>query len=73
MKIKKSFLVVVRAAIVVAVSALSSYAAGLPERILDMTYVYDENTIYWPNAKSFKLTPEFQGMTEKGYWYAANF
>jgi kynurenine formamidase len=38
-----------------------------------MTYAYDENTIYWPNATPFKLTSEFHGMTGKGYWYAANF
>lgn len=51
----------------------SGHAAGRSENILDMTYAYDENTIYWPNAKSFTLTPEFHGMTDQGYWYAANF
>jgi len=40
--------------------------------LLDMTYPYDENTIYWPNAKPFKLTKGNWGFTEKGYWYAAN-
>lgn len=73
MKTKKVILAVVCAIVMVMISVLSDYAAGKAERILDMTYAYDENTIYWPNAKSFKLTPEFQGMTEKGYWYAANF
>lgn len=73
MKIKKAFLAPVFAIVMVTIGVLSGYAAGNAERILDMTYAYDENTIYWPNAKSFKLTPEFQGMTEKGYWYAANF
>jgi len=38
-----------------------------------MTYAYDEHTIYWPNAKPFNLTPESRGITERGYWYAANF
>jgi kynurenine formamidase len=38
-----------------------------------MTYVFDENTMYWPNASPFKLTSEFRGMNERGYWYAANF
>ena len=73
MKMKKVILAAVCAAVVVTASAWSGYAAGLPERILDMTYAYDENTIYWPNATPFKLTPEFRGMTERGYWYAANF
>lgn len=72
MKSNKVFLIAVCAAVIVMMVALSSYAAGNAERILDMTYAYDENTIYWPNAKSFKLTPEFRGMTEKGYWYAAS-
>jgi kynurenine formamidase len=73
MKIKKAFLIAMYAAVMVTMTAWSGYAAGLPERILDMTYAYDEHTIYWPNATSFKLTPEFHGMTQKGYWYASNF
>ncbi|MHB8110943.1 MAG: cyclase family protein [Syntrophorhabdaceae bacterium] len=40
---------------------------------LDMTYAYDRDTIYWPNAASFQLTPEFRGMTDRGYWYSSNF
>jgi len=56
----------------VTIAARSGYAAGHQDHILDMTYVYDGNTIYWPNASPFKLTPEFQGMKERGYWYAAN-
>ncbi len=37
-----------------------------------MTYPYDENTIYWPNAENFKQTKGNWGLTDKGYWYAAN-
>ncbi|MEN6490213.1 MAG: hypothetical protein ABFD66_15260 [Smithella sp.] len=73
MKIKKAFLMVTSVAVIVTISVLSASAAGLPERISDMTYAYGENAIYWPNATPFKLTPEFRGMTERGYWYAANF
>lgn len=40
--------------------------------ILDMTYSYDESTIYWPNAESFKLSKGDWGVTEAGYWYASN-
>jgi kynurenine formamidase len=43
-----------------------------PVKLLDMTYPYDENTIYWPTAKPFQLTKGNWGFTEKGYWYAAN-
>jgi len=42
------------------------------EKLLDMTYPYDEGTIYWPNAKPFKLNKGNWGITEKDYWYAAN-
>jgi kynurenine formamidase len=38
-----------------------------------MSYAYDEETIYWPNAVPFHLTPESRGISERGYWYAANF
>ena len=73
MKIRKVFCASMCAAVMIAVVAWSGYAADRSGKILDMTYAYDENTIYWPNATPFKLTPEFHGMTDKGYWYAANF
>ena len=41
-------------------------------KLLDMTYPYDENTIYWPNAEPFQLTKGNWGITETGYWYASN-
>ena len=73
MKMKKIFFAAVFIAVMVTMTSWTGYAAGHIGHILDMTYAYDENTIYWPNATPFKLTPEFHGMTEKGYWYAANF
>ncbi|MBC8186120.1 cyclase family protein [candidate division KSB1 bacterium] len=42
------------------------------DKLLDMTYPYDENTIYWPNAKPFELNKGNWGITDAGYWYAAN-
>jgi len=41
-------------------------------KLLDMTYPYDENTIYWPTATPFELKKGFWGIHEKGYWYASN-
>jgi len=41
-------------------------------KLLDMTYAYDENTIYWPTAKLFAMTKLNWGITEGGYWYASN-
>jgi kynurenine formamidase len=47
-------------------------SAEAEEQILDMTYTYDENTIYWPTAKPFELNKLNWGITEGGYWYASN-
>jgi kynurenine formamidase len=41
-------------------------------KLLDMTYPYDESTIYWPTAKAFKLTKVSWGISEGGWWYASN-
>jgi kynurenine formamidase len=53
---------------------LVSCSKSIPKktRILDMTYPFDENSIYWPTAKPFELTKVFWGKTEAGYWYASN-
>ena len=41
--------------------------------IVDLSHPYDEQTVYWPTAeKMFKLEKESEGMTDKGYFYAAN-
>jgi kynurenine formamidase len=41
-------------------------------QIVDLSHAYDENTIYWPTAETFHLEKDFEGMTDKGYYYAAN-
>ena len=47
-------------------------AAGLPEgRLVDMSYPYNEDTIYWPTEKGFEKITGFEGMTDKGYYYTA--
>lgn len=46
---------------------------GFPSgQIVDLSHAYDENTIYWPTAETFHLEKDFEGMTDKGYYYAAN-
>lgn len=44
----------------------------LSGNLLDMTYVYDEETIYWPTAPPFVLKKGTWGINDKGYWYASN-
>lgn len=38
---------------------------------VDLSYAYDENTIYWPTADGFELDTAFEGQTEGGYYYSA--
>jgi kynurenine formamidase len=39
---------------------------------LDLTYPFNDSTIYWPTAEGFALETVAAGMTEGGYYYAAN-
>jgi kynurenine formamidase len=38
---------------------------------IDLSYTFDENTIYWPTAEGFHLDTVFAGMTDSGYYYSA--
>ena len=40
-------------------------------RLVDMSYPYNADTIYWPTEKGFEKTTGFEGMTDKGYYYSA--
>lgn len=42
------------------------------KKLLDMTYAYDAETIYWPTAKPFELKKLSWGINENGWWYASN-
>lgn len=47
--------------------------SGFPSgRVIDLSYAYDANTVFWPTAETFRLEKDFEGITEKGYYYAAN-
>lgn len=42
-------------------------------RLVDLTYAYDEDTVYWPTESSgFELERQAYGQTEGGYFYSAN-
>ena len=40
-------------------------------KVIDLTYSFDESTIYWPTAKSFDWQKESWGTSPGGYWYAS--
>ncbi|MDQ6654064.1 MAG: cyclase family protein [Acidobacteriota bacterium] len=42
-----------------------------PGRIVDLSYPFDSATVYWPTAQSFQLEKDFEGITDKGYFYSA--
>jgi kynurenine formamidase len=40
-------------------------------KLVDLTYDFDEKTVYWPTAKPFQWEKESWGKSAGGYWYAA--
>jgi kynurenine formamidase len=47
-------------------------AANAQERVVDLTWSFDADTVYWPTAKTFDLDVVARGETPGGYWYEAN-
>ena len=58
--------------------ALMAVACARPAQLLeervviDLSHPYNAATIYWPTEDGFLLERESGGITEGGYWYAAN-
>ena len=45
---------------------------SLPKgQLVDLTHNFSEDTLYWPTEEGFRLEKEFDGITEKGYYYSA--
>ena len=40
-------------------------------RLVDLSYAFDSQTVYWPTAEGFHLEKDFEGITENGYYYSA--
>lgn len=58
--------------IIVLFTVLTSNAQSLPGEIIDLTYPFSEESIYWVTAKEFDLKEVAKGPTKKGYYYSAN-
>lgn len=41
-------------------------------RLVDLTYSFSEETLYWPTAQPFALEKVADGVTPAGFYYAAN-
>ena len=57
----------------VANAGLSELARLIADaRIVDLSHAYDDKTIYWPTQSDFVFERGHNGMTDKGFYYAAN-
>ncbi|HYE14929.1 MAG TPA: cyclase family protein [Pyrinomonadaceae bacterium] len=73
-----------RAALVVLLVSLFTSACGPQQQpraqapqfpsgaVVDLSHPYDEQTVFWPTAEGFKLEKVAEGVTGKGFYYAAN-
>ncbi len=41
-------------------------------KVIDLTHPFNEQTVYWPTARRFELTPVAHGHDRAGRWYASN-
>jgi kynurenine formamidase len=41
------------------------------KKLVDMTYPFAADTLYWPTAKPFQLETVNEGKTPQGYWYSS--
>src|SRR5215211_4814677 len=58
--------------VILAVPVMAQKPTSLPlDRVIDLTHAFDASTVYWPTAQGFKLETDFEGMTDKGYYYSA--
>ena len=39
--------------------------------LVDMSYAYNSQTVYWPTAPMFEKSTDFEGVTDAGFWYTA--
>ena len=41
------------------------------EQWIDLTHELSADAVFWPTAEPFKMTTDFEGMTDRGYYYSA--
>ena len=46
-------------------------SADDPSGWIDLTHDLSGDAVFWPTAEPFSMTTDFEGMTEKGYFYSA--
>ena len=53
-------------------AAMQAVRAVAAETLIDLTHPFNAETIYWPTEAGFRLEKGPSGLTERGYYYAAN-
>jgi kynurenine formamidase len=54
-------------------AACAPRATNWPQgAVIDLSYPFDAETVYWPTADAFRLEQVAAGETAQGYYYAAN-
>ena len=56
---------------ILVVALLTACTTNPPRQFVDLTYPFDDRTVYWPNNPSFQWEKTDWGTTASGYWYAA--
>ncbi len=56
---------------VMLVGSLAGCGAERPGGLVDLTYSFGQDTVYWPHNKPFQWEKTDWGMTAGGYWYAS--
>lgn len=54
-----------------AAGGLGGCAGSAPHRLVDLTYPFDQETVYWPGNKSFTWEKTAWGPSAAGYWYTS--
>jgi kynurenine formamidase len=65
---------------IAALGCSSVHSEGMPpegaappaRRLVDLTHVFDSETVYWPTEEGFVLERGFAGVTQGGYYYEAH-
>ena len=57
--------------VLISLLSLPLFQAKPTRKIVDLTYSFDAESVYWPTAETFKLETDAEGMTENGYYYSA--
>jgi kynurenine formamidase len=66
------FLVAAAALVVAGCGTAARHSIVDPAKIVDLSYSFGSETVYWPTAESFSLERVAYGETAGGYFYAAN-